>query len=405
MALLPVPDALEQVLAGTAALPTETVRLDEAGGRTLAQDIKALRTQPPFSASAMDGYAVRAANVSDEARLRVIGTSAAGRGFAGMVGAGETVRIFTGAPLPAGADAVVIQENATPDGEHVTLKGGATPGRHVRAAGVDFSEGETLLHAGQRLDAGTLALAAAMGHPALPVHARPLVAVLATGDELVPPGTMPGPDQIVASNSYAIGEIARRAGARVLDLGIAPDDRGALAKAIAKAQAAGADILVTLGGASVGEHDLVHGALTEAGMEGGFWKIAMRPGKPFMFGTLGRMRALGLPGNPVSSIVCAILFLAPLVQALSGDRKAGNDPTIGAWLDAALRANDERQDYLRASLRVAEDGRMFAAPFDRQDSSLLSVIGRAQALIVRAPHAPAAEAGSPCRIIHLADYL
>lgn len=403
MALTPVADALAGILAGASPIrERETVPLDRAEGRTLAADVAALRTQPPFPASAMDGFAVRAADVATvPARLALIGTSAAGHAFTGTVGPGQCVRIFTGAPVPAGADAILIQENARAEGNMVEALSPVTAGRFVRQAGLDFREGEVLLRAGRRLGPSAVALAAAMGHATLPVVRRPRVAILATGDELVRPGEPTGPDQIVASNTYAVAAIAERAGAEALDLGIARDDLPALTAAIDAARDAGADVLVTLGGASVGDHDLVQRALAARGWELGFWRIAMRPGKPLMHGRLGAMTVLGLPGNPVSSIVCSLIFLVPLVRALSGDPDAGAVATQPARLGVDLPANDERQDYLRARLTAGEDGTLVATPFPRQDSSMLRLMAEAEALVVRAPHAPAARAGDPCRIIRL----
>lgn len=403
MALTPVADALAGILAGASPIrERETVPLDRAEGRTLAADVAALRTQPPFPASAMDGFAVRAADIATvPARLALIGTSAAGHAFTGTVGPGQCVRIFTGAPVPAGADAILIQENARAEGNMVEALSPVTAGRFVRQAGLDFREGEVLLRAGRRLGPSAVALAAAMGYATLPVVRRPRVAILATGDELVRPGEPTGPDQIVASNTYAVAAIAERAGAEALDLGIARDDLPALTAAIDAARDAGADVLVTLGGASVGDHDLVQRALAARGWEFGFWRIAMRPGKPLMHGRLGAMTVLGLPGNPVSSIVCSLIFLVPLVRALSGDPDAGAVATQPARLGVDLPANDERQDYLRARLTAGEDGTLVATPFPRQDSSMLRLMAEAEALVVRAPHAPAARAGDPCRIIRL----
>jgi molybdopterin molybdotransferase len=401
--LLPVEEALARVLeAGREHVPAESVPVAEALGRTLAQDIAARRTQPPFPASAMDGYAVRGEDVAAPGRpLAVIGAAPAGHGFAGRVGPGEAVRIFTGAPVPDGADTILIQENADLRDGQVVPRVAEARGRFVRRAGLDFAEGNVLLQAGHRLGPSAVALAAAMGHPTLPVRRRPLVALLATGDELVRPGEAAGPDQIVASNTYAVAGLARRAGAATLDLGIARDTFKALEDGIGRAEAAGADVLVTLGGASVGDHDLVQSALTQRGMALGFWRIAMRPGKPLIFGRLGRMVILGLPGNPVSSIVCAVLFLQPLLRALVGDPQAGADPSRPAVLGCDLPANDMRQDYLRAALAHRAEGPPLATPFATQDSSMLRLLADAGALVLRAPHAPAAKAGDTCRIIPL----
>ena len=401
--MIPVAEALSRLLASVAApLDAETVPVAEAAGRVLAEDISATRTQPPFPASAMDGYAVRAADLATvPATLRLVGTSAAGHGFSGRIAPGETVRIFTGAPVPEGADAILIQENAQAEGERVTAREGVAAGRFLRAAGLDFREGETLLRAGQSLDARRLALAAAGGHARLPVRRRPRVAILATGDELVEPGESPAWDQIVASNGLAVAALVREAGGEPLDLGIARDDRTALASAFRTARDARADLLVTLGGASVGDHDLVQAALSDEGLELGFWRVALRPGKPLMHGRLGDMLVIGLPGNPVSSIVCGLLFVVPAIRALLGDPQAGADRSEPALLGRDLEANDERADYMRARLETAPDRLPVAHPENRQDSSMLAVLGRSEALLLREPHAPAAAAGSPCRIIRL----
>ena len=401
--LIPVAEALARVLASVAGpLEAETVTLAQAAGRTLAAAIVASRTQPPFPASAMDGYAVRSADAGrGGAVLRLIGTSAAGHGFTGSLNAGEAVRIFTGAPVPEGADAILIQEDARAEGGAVHVVEPVEPHRFIRRAGLDFTAGETLLAAGMSLDARRLALAAAAGRPSLPVRRRPRVAILATGDELVEPGTTPAWDQIVASNGLALAALAAEAGAEILDLGIVADDHGALEDAVRRARAARADLLVTLGGASVGDHDLVQAALAREGLELGFWRVALRPGKPLMHGRLGDMLVIGLPGNPVSSIVCGLLFVVPAIRALLGDPQAGADRSEPATLGRDLPANDGRADYMRASLAV-EAGRLpVATPEQRQDSSMLAVLGRAEALLIRAPHEPAAKAGDPCRIIRL----
>jgi molybdopterin molybdotransferase len=401
--LIPVSEALARVLASVAGpVEAETVPLAVAAGRTLAADVVASRTQPPFPASAMDGYAVRSADAGTPgASLRLIGTSAAGHGYSGRVGPGEAVRIFTGAPVPEGADAILIQEDAEAEGGSVRVVKPVEPNRFIRRAGLDFTAGETLLTAGMNLDARRLALGAAAGRPHLTVRRRPRVAILATGDELVQPGALPAWDQIVASNSLALGALAAEAGAEIVDLGIAADDHDALEDAFRRAREARADLLVTLGGASVGDHDLVQAALAKEGLELGFWRVALRPGKPLMHGRLGDMLVMGLPGNPVSSIVCGLLFVVPAIRALQGDPQAGADRSEPATLGRDLQANDGRADYMRASLAV-EAGRLpVVSPEQRQDSSMLAVLGRAEALLVRAPHAPPARAGDPCRIIRL----
>ncbi|MGU3666844.1 gephyrin-like molybdotransferase Glp [Methylobacterium sp. A49B] len=401
--LIPVAEALDRVLSSVAGpVEPEIVSLAQAAGRTLAADIVATRTQPPFPASAMDGYAVRRADADVVgARLRLIGSSAAGHGYTGAIGPGETVRIFTGAPVPEGADAILIQEDARTDGDTVQVVEPVEPDRFIRRAGLDFSAGDTLLSAGMSLDARRLALAAAAGHPRLSVRRRPRVAILATGDELVEPGAAPAWDQIVASNSLALGALAAEAGAEIIDLGIAADNHDALEDAFRRARNARADVLVTLGGASVGDHDLVQAALAREGLELGFWRVALRPGKPLMHGRLGDMLVIGLPGNPVSSIVCGLLFVVPAIRALQGDPQAGADRSEAATLGRDLQANDGRADYMRATLAV-EPGRLpVATPEQRQDSSMLAVLGRAEALLLRAPHEPAARAGDLCRIIRL----
>jgi len=400
-AMISVAEALARVLASASPLmETETAPLESAAGRTLASDIHALRTQPPFANSAMDGYALRAVDAASvPARLTVIGESAAGRPFDGAVGANQAVRIFTGAPMPEGADSVLIQENAAREGDFLIVADREAPGRNVRDAGIDFIEGELLLSAGRRLTPRDLALAAAANHSDLAVRRRPRVAVLATGDELVRAGRAIGPAQIVASNNYAVAAIVAASGGVPIDLGIAADDMDALAQSFRRAQESQADVLVTIGGASVGDYDLVQRALVDSGLSLGFWRIAMRPGKPLMHGRLGAMRLLGLPGNPVSAVVCAVLFLAPLLRALVGDPAAGADLSEPAVFGVDIAANDKRQDYLRASLARGADGALAATPLPSQDSSLIKLMARAQGLIVRAPHAPAAKRGDACRII------
>lgn len=403
--LVPVAEARARVIAAAgAALPAEAVPLESCAGRTLARDLVATRTQPPFDASAMDGWAVRAADVArPPAELVAIGESAAGRRFAGRVEPGQAVRIFTGAPVPEGADTIVIQENAEPigDGARIRVLEGAPPGRFVRPRGLDFAEGGVLIAAGRRLDARAIALAAAMNHAALPVRRRPRVALIATGDELVMPGEEPGPDQIVASNLAALGALVARAGGEPLSLGIARDTKAAIRDRLAAARGAGADILVTLGGASVGAHDLVQETLRGEGMALGFWKIAMRPGKPLMHGALDGMLFLGLPGNPVSSLVCGLLFLRPAVRALLGDPDAGRLPTEWAVLGAPMAENDGREDYVRASLAPRPGALPEVTPFPVQDSSMLGVLARADALVVRPVRAPAAAAGEAVEIVRL----
>ncbi len=388
--MISVETALERIRAGFGPLPAETVGLGEALGRVLAEDLNARRTQPPFAVSAMDGWAVRSADAATlPVTLTRIGAVPAGGRFQRWVGPGETVRIFTGAPLPDGADAVILQEDADLAGDEVTFREAARPGRHVRPEGIDFAEGQTLLSAGTRLGARQIALAAAMNRPWLQVHRRPIVAILATGDELALPGEPIGPNQIVASNGLALAALIAAVGGVPIDLGIAPDEAEAIAARAAGAR--GADLLITIGGASVGDHDLVQPALARLGLKVDFWKIAMRPGKPLMFGRLGAVPVLGLPGNPVSALVCGMLFALPALQVLQGLPGTGliAEP---ARLATPLDANGARQDYVRANLTREPDG-WRATPLPRQDSSVLSTLAGADGLILRPPDAPASGVG------------
>lgn len=400
-ALMPVAEALRRVLADATPLPAEDVTLNDAHGRVLAADLAARRTQPPDALSAMDGYAVRAADVASvPATLKVIGEVAAGHPFDGNIGPGQAARIFTGGVLPPGADTIVIQENTTRGGDTVVVTTGSAPkGRHIRVAGLDFKTGTVLLTNGTHLTARDLALAAAMNHATVPVHRTPKVAVLATGDELVMPGIEPGFGEIVYSNGYATMALARGEGCAVIDLGIVPDRLDETIAAVRRARDAGADLLVTSGGASVGDYDLVQKALAAEGLALSFWKVALRPGRPMMHGRLGAMHVLGLPGNPVSAFVCSILFLLPLVRRLSGATEV--EPRIeSAVLGCDLPANDERADYMRATLNDGPDGPI-ATPFKEQDSSMLVPLAKAGCLLVREAHDPAARAGSRCNILRL----
>jgi molybdopterin molybdotransferase len=403
LALMPVADALAAILAGAEPLGEEMVALDAAYHRVLARDVAALRTQPPQAMSAMDGYAVRASDAAHvNARLKVIGEVAAGRPFDRALGPREAARIFTGGVVPDGADAVVLQEDTVVDGTGISITEAAVAGRHIRPAGVDFRKGDLLLAAGSRLTDRDLSLAASMNHPELPVRRRSKVALLATGDELVMPGVTPGPGQIVYSNGYALKALARAEGADTIDLGIAADTLESTTAGIRRARDAGADILVTTGGASVGDHDLVQQSLKAEGVNIAFWKIAMRPGKPMMHGRLGAMRVIGVPGNPVSSYVCTLLFVVPLIRALSGC-KVTHHARESVLLGRDVGANDGREDYLRARIEQRADGSLIATPVDHQDSSLLGNLSAARALMIRAPFAPAAKAGSPCEILRLPD--
>ena len=400
MALLSVADALAMVLAQAQPLPPEPAPLADAVGRVLAGDLAALRTQPPADVSAMDGYAVRAEDVAAPAVLRVVAEIAAGQTCDRVIGCGEAARIFTGAVMPAGADTVVIQEVTGRDGDSVAIKRPEARGRHIRRQGYDFKQGDVLLEEGRRLSARDIALAAAMNHAAVAAHRRPRVAVFATGDELVEPGTAPAPGQIVHSNGIALAALARGEGAHATDLGIVPDRLDATVAAVRRAREAEVDVLVTSGGASVGDYDFVQQAFAAEGMALSFWKVALRPGRPLMHGKLDGMQVLGLPGNPVSAYVCAILFLVPLLRRLAG-RSDLTLPPESAVLGCALAANDERADYMRATLECRPDGTKIATPFPAQDSSLLVPLAHAHCLLVREPFARAAKPGSPCVILNL----
>ena len=403
MALMPVADALAAILAGVEPLAEEMVALDAAYHRTLARDVAARRTQPPQAMSAMDGYAVRASDASHvNARLKVIGEVAAGRPFDRTLGPGEAARIFTGGVIPDGADAVVIQEDTVVEANTITITEAASLGRHIRPAGVDFRERDVLLKAGRRLSDRDLSLAASMNCPELPVRRKPKLALLATGDELVMPGATPGPGQIVYSNGYALRALAKAEGAEVIDLGVAADTLAASTAGIRRAREAHADILVTTGGASVGDHDLVKTALEIEGVNIAFWRIAMRPGKPMLHGRLGAMRVVGVPGNPVSSYVCTMLFVVPLIRALLG-ASIVHHVRAQAALGGDVAANDLREDYLRARLEERKDGRLIATPVSQQDSSLLANLAGTQALLIRTPFAPAAKMGALCEILRLPD--
>jgi len=398
--MISVAEARQRITSALRPLAAEQVSLSEAHGRVLAQDVASRVTQPPQAVSAMDGYAVRAADVAQvPATLSVVGSAPAGSSYPGTVGAGQAVRIFTGAPLPDGSDTIVIQENTQrPDDGTVVVEESAATGTYVRPAGLDFAAGDVLLPAGRTLGARDVGLAAAMNVPWLMVRRRPRVAILSTGDEVVMPGDPIGPDQIVSSNGLALASAVRAFGGTPALLGIAPDDSGALQTMAAGAK--GADMLVTTGGASVGDHDLIKDALGETGLKLEFFKIAMRPGKPLIFGDFNGTPMLGLPGNPVSSLVCAIMFLQPALAVMLG-LDATDVPLQTARLGGALPANDRREDYLRARLATDDDGVPVATAFDRQDSSMMATLTAADCLIVRPPHAPAAAAGERVRILPL----
>ncbi|GLK71339.1 molybdopterin molybdotransferase MoeA [Ancylobacter dichloromethanicus] len=406
MALMPVEEALALLLSTVQPLAGETVPLEQAAGRALAAPVVARRTTPGADVSAMDGYALRATDAATvPATLELIGESAAGRPFPGRVEPGTTVRIFTGAVLPEGADAIVIQEDTSRDGDAVTMTEAATPGRHIRRAGGDFTAGETLLEAGRRLRARDLALIAAADVDAVSVARRPRVGLISTGDELVRPGAGANAHQVIVSNIYSVAALARAAGAEVIDLGILPDRMDATQAGVRAALDSGFDVLVTTGGASVGDHDLIAPALSAEGVDLAVHRIALRPGKPLMFGrsAAARTQVLGLPGNPVSAHVCALLFLVPLIKALQGLAVPAQPELEPARLATDVKANEQRMDFMRAEIVGRAEGLPLVRPMPVQDSSMLRNLARADVLLVRRPHAPSASAGDMCEILRLED--
>lgn len=398
--LLPVEAALARVLDGVTAVPAEEIPLGEAHRRVLAAPLVSLRTQPPADVSSMDGYAARSGDLANAATLRLIGESAAGRPFDGELNRGETVRIYTGAILPAGADTIVAQEDANADGPSISLPA-AWPGQFVRRRGLDFTEGKEMLPAGRRLTARDIGLAAATDHARVRVARRPRVAIIATGDELVPPGVGGGSDRIVASNPHSLAALLRLENAHVSDLGIVPDKMEAIVAAIRLARD-NVDVLITLGGASVGDHDLIAPALKAEGIGLDFHRVALRPGRPLLLGRAGSLRVLGLPGNPVSSFVCACLFIVPLLRRLQG-RTDFEPRTLSAVLGADLPENDHRQDYLRARIVPGPDGRLVATPHERQDSSMQALLVESDGLLIRKPRAAAAQPGESCEVLLFSD--
>ncbi len=395
--MISVAEALARLLAPLTPLGPETVALTDALGRVLAEDLTSRRTQPPAAVSAMDGYATRAADLATiPARLKMIGAVPAGQSFDGTVGAGETVRIFTGAALPDGTDSIVIQEDTTRDGDWITVREASKAGRHVRVAGLDFREGDTGLKAGRRLTARDIGLAAAMNRPWISVRRRPRVAILPTGDEVVLPGDPVGRNQIVSSNGLALGALVTLCGGVPVHLPIAPDERDAL-QAIATG-AAGVDLLLTTGGASVGDHDLVRDALGADGLVLDFWNIAMRPGKPLIVGRYRDVPMIGLPGNPVSTLVCGLVFVRPALDRLQGF-VAVDEPPPRARLTVPLPANDRRHEFRRARLVRGSNGLFDVTPFVQQDSSMLSILAQADCLLVRPADTPAAVPGEWVEIL------
>lgn len=396
--MISVEEARSRILGALHPTPAEVVALADAWGRVTAAPVLARLTQPPADVSAMDGYALRAADSALGAELHVIGSAPAGHPFTGSVGPGQAVRLFTGSVVPDGADAILLQEDADRDGDRVTVREAVVAARHIRRAGQDFARGDAVVPAGRRLTARDVGLAAAANHPWLTVHRRPRVAVLATGDEIAMPGEPIPFGGIVSSNSHALAALVRAAGGEPMVLPVVRDDRSAIA-AVADA-VTGMDLLLTTGGASVGDHDLVIESLRARGMELDFWQIAMRPGKPLLFGRLGALPVVGLPGNPVSALVCAILFVLPALMRLCG-LPASPPPVSSGVLGAAVKANDHRADHLRATIGTNSTGRIVATPFPVQDSAMLRRLALADALILRAPNAPALEAGADVPVIRL----
>jgi molybdopterin molybdotransferase len=396
--MISVEEARSRILQPLKPLAPEIVALSDAWRRVLAAPVTARLTQPPADVSAMDGYALLAADAQPGATLHEIGQAPAGHPFAGAVGPGETVRIFTGSVIPAGADTVLVQEDATAEGPIITVNAPVPPGRHIRRRGEDFAEGDIILHQGTRLTARQIGLAAAANQPWLTVHRRPHIAILATGDEIAMPGEPIPAGGIISSNSHLVAAFVRAGGGLPTLLPVARDHPDAIAESAARAR--GADLLVTIGGASVGTHDVVQAGLQRHGFALDFWKIAMRPGKPMISGHIGPLPVLGLPGNPVSAAVCAVLFLLPALHRLQG-LPGGSPRTIAARAGAPIRANDHRADHLRATLGRDPDGSLVATPFPKQDSAMLSLLSQAECLILRPPHAAPVEPGAPIEIIQL----
>jgi len=397
MPLLAVDKAVTRILKGVKPTRVEKITLENCSGRILAADLKSKRHQPPFAASAMDGYAVKAIDIIKvPASLQIIGEAPAGHQFMGTVGRCQTVRIFTGAPLPRGADTVIMQENSKAQDGVVTILQSEQKGKFVRPAGLDFKKGETVMRANTVLNARSIGLCAAMNYASVPVYRKPTIAILSTGDELVEPGGKPGPDKIISSNSVALAAAVSSFGGEPLNLGIVPDNLEKIIEAINCAKKA--DVLITIGGASVGDHDLIGPAFKKLGIKMDFWKIAMRPGKPMIFAKRGKQRILGLPGNPVSSLVCALVYLKPLINKMVCQPTTIDD-TVKARLTTPLPANDLRQDYIRATLSRNDKGHLLVTPFSKQDSSMQKNFARADALIIRPPHANHSRAGASVAIL------
>ena len=400
--MIPVAEAQANVLNGVERLASEDISVADSFGRVLAADVASRMTQPPVAVSSMDGYAVRAADVAKvPTTLTLVGESSAGRGFIGTMSAGQTVRIFTGAPLPDGADAVVIQEDADVSGRQITMKESSDAGRYVRPAGLDYAHGQVLLKAGKRINSRDVALIAGMNVPWIRVTRKPRIAILSTGNELVMPGDPMGPHQIISSNSLGLAAFVTAAGGIAVNLGIAIDEPGALREKLAGIR--GMDMLVTIGGASVGDYDLVKQVAGAEGLDITFSQVAMRPGKPLIFGKILGVPMLGLPGNPVSAGVCATLYLKPAIDVMLGAKTAETAAIVTetAMLGADVPENDRRQDYLRSKLELSAAGELTATPFAKQDSSMLALFSQADCLVVRSPGAPAVKKGERVPFVRL----
>ena len=397
--MLSVEEAQTKIITALSSTPLESISITHARGRVLGKAVFSRRVQPPFDASAMDGYAVRSEDVANvPADLTIIGEAPAGGAHDGSLGAGEAVRIFTGGPVPPGADAIVIQENTERNGDMVRVLETVESGRFIRRAGLDFDQGDAGPAIGARLTPNGIALLAGMDIPWVDVHQKPRVGILASGDELVRPGEPAGPNQIVSSNNFGICALVEQFGGVPIDLGIAPDTQTGLKACLDRAR--NLDLLVTIGGASVGDYDLMHQMLGEAENSVNFYKIAMRPGKPLMFGSVGATPMIGLPGNPVSAMVCGHVFLVPALRRLSGMSNHASEH-LKARLGLTVKQNDQRQEYLRARIVKDPDGALQVLPFDRQDSSQLSLLARSDCLVIRPPHAPEAMAGTIVDILPL----
>lgn len=397
--MISVDEASTRIRRNLARVPFEEVTLSQSAGRVLAVDVVSAVTKPPAAVSSMDGYAVRAVDVATvPTTLDIVGEAPAGHALAGTIGPGEAVRIFTGGVLPVGADSVVIQEDTVRDGSRVTVQESVHEGRFVRQRGLDFAQGDAAGLAGRLLGPREIGLIASMNASWVQVARRPRIAIMGTGDELVRPGDVPRPDQVVSSNSLVLGALVTQAGGEAVNLGIARDNRQSILDCLRRA--AGSDMLVVTGGMSVGEHDLVRKVMDDQGMDLDFWRVAMRPGKPLAFGLLGSMPVLGFPGNPVSTLVCGHLFLRPAIYTMLG-RVDGDTGTESAITTTDLAANDERQDYLRATHARNASGQIEATAFDRQDSSMMAVLASASCFIIRAPHAPAVPAGGQVTVLRL----